>query len=304
MEGIEIRDIMDLVKKADINWREMRKKREQEEKAMKERLAAAVEKEAALQKQLSAARAIAEGMEKEYLELEKKIETETKQAIESRELTEKDVKEGRVSITEFYSKGKKKGDILAMTIEQTLKELEQVLETIRAKNKEILELELEIYKQHQIVFSCSLYPGRVLEKAHRDQADFILRETSILFNDQIQSDSRVKQKEHELNCTEGRGLSAGYTWGPLTWEQAHSVIFDPIFPKKFIPELEEELQKLKGTDQQINILHRFGFGAQDPYIDVSAVPGRNPKTKGKIFEKKNDKIRERQPIEKIEGAKY
>ena len=271
MYGFNVVNIMDLVKRSQKEWDQRAESRKVYEAELKEKMQAAVEKESLLQEDLKAAQDIVKGMEADYLKLQADTEKKQSATVRKKSMTAAKVKSGEVSLREFQFKGKKESEILQAIVENSTKELADSLNVIRAKNSEILELELEIYKQQQIVFSCSLYPGETLRKAYEEQAKFLSQEMNVLFEDKVQSDSRVKTKESDIWLIEGKTLygKGGHSWNGLTLEKAHAVAFSPIFPLRLIPELEKELKALEGNEESINVvLHVGPQGLKTAEIDV------------------------------------
>jgi hypothetical protein len=289
MEGVEIKDLFDLVKKTKAKQKELEEQSQALEQNCKANLDEAIKKESTLQEQLKKDREIIGKMEAEYLDLEAKVENEKRTAIEESSLKEIDVKEGRVSLTEFFRKGKKKKEIIKMTIEEVMKELSETLETIRSKRKEILTTELSICEQQRIIFNLGLYPGAVLKKNLEGLKEFVEREMNILFGTFATTFHDLEMKKTEMLLTEGKGLGAGHSWSHLTFSEAHAVIFNPILPKKLIPELKEKLKEFEGTDQRLNITYRLPhhvLGGEGIEVALELSPGCLVKTSGKEWEGK------------------
>jgi hypothetical protein len=293
MEGIDVVSITDLILKADIRWKAEAVKRKEQQVELKAKMEASLAEESGLIKELKQAKKTVAKMESDYFEFEKKAEKEEKKRIEKEQLTAEKVKSGEISLREFQSKGITEKQKSSLVIAGILKRLKDSLNVIRSKRKEILQLELELAKLHKKIFQLSLYPGRVLSDALKDQKSFIDREMTALYSDMAQSDSSVKLCEHKLHLIEGGGLSAGHRWNRLSLEQARMVLFDPIIPWNLIQDFTEQLQQFQDPEGLINVILHLP-GGRDPSIEVVPTAGRGPKkqviqTGEKVVKKKHDR---------------
>jgi len=270
VEGIKIKNLNDLVNRANKKYAEAHAQAEKENKEAQEKLAEVTKEGSALTKKLDESRKIVKKMTSEYQQLEKQIETQKKAEIDEKELKEQDVLEGRITMAEFFKKGKTKKQRLEMTIEQTKKELSELLETIRKKNKEILKDELEQFKLMKTMFLLGLGPARILYKKFKELADFIDRETARLLEDRVYIDTTIKQVEHKIHLTEGKGLSAGFNWERLTLKEAKEIQFSPILPTALIPKLKELLAAYEDSNQPISVIYHLGI--KGSMGDVSIFP--------------------------------
>ena len=269
-EGIEIKGIGDLIQKVKARYEEEEKKAREEEKKNTEDLKATAEQEVLIRTKLAKAKQTVEKMEREYLELEAKIETEKKGQIEKGTIKEADVKSGKVSLNEFIKEGKSDRQISEEVIKQTTEELEQALKAIRSKNLEILNLEKELCETQIKIRHLSTYPGRSLEKSLESLQDFLKRELGVISEDAYQVKWNLEQIRTRLLLTEGKSLSPGYRWEVMTVDQAKKIALDPIFPESFISKLYEELSKY-GPDESVNVAYFLGKGDSPGRLDVSLV---------------------------------
>jgi len=275
MEGITILSITDLVKKADIRWKEDEQKRADHKAKLKGILNTAIGEESGLIKKLTQEKKVVAGMEKEYFEMEKKVEKETTAAVEKNELTAEKVKSGEISIREFQARGVTAGEKVSLIIAGILEKLKASLKVIRSKRKEVLQKELELAKLKNKVNSLRLYPAQILSKSYQDQIEFLNTNMGVLHAAVVTSNSSVKLLEHFLHLTDGRGLSAGHSWTRLTLEQAMKIPFDPILPESLIQDFKQQLHTFQDPEELINVRLHTPPG-RDSSIEVDPAAGIGP----------------------------
>jgi len=287
MEGITIESIGDLVKKADIRWREQTEKRKAHEAQLKEVLDNAIIEESGLHKKIVADKKAVNILQQEYFKLEELAEKEAKKTVEKEQLTAADVESGKITLKQYQSRGiseKKKSDLI---VEKILQELEHSLNLIRIKRKKVLKKELELAKLHRKIFRLSLFPGEVLSKAYKDQKEFVDREMNSLYQDVVTAESNTKLLEHKIHLAEGGGLSSGHRFDRISLEQAQRILFDPIIPESLIADLKKQLQQFQDPTELINVILHSPPGRS---ASIEAVPaaGYGPK-KEVIQTGKNDR---------------
>lgn len=277
-EGIEIKGIGDLIQKVKARYAEEEKKARDEEKRNEEEMRAAAEKEIEIRTKIAKAKQVAEKMEREYFELEAKIEKAKRREIEKGALKEKDVKSGKISLDEYIKKGKSDKKISEEVINQIVEELKQALKAVRAKRLEILNLEKELCEIQIRIRHLSTYPGRSLQKSLEGLQDFLKRELGVIFEDAYQVKWNLEQIDTKLLLTQGKSLSPGHRWEAMTVDQAKRISLDPILPEGFVSKLYGELSKY-GSDESVSVAYFLGKGNSPGSLDVSLVRPRFLRTK-------------------------
>lgn len=248
-EGVSIPD---LLKKID---REDEKQREQariKQVALEKDLVIAFKREEELKETIATAREIAEKMQDDYLGLEAKIGKEKLAEIEKESLRKKDVLAGKASIRDFVREGKREDQIANEAIEKTAAELEQGLNAIHEKGKEILELKDTLGECRNRIRGLIIQPLRfrqeslkTLKEYTEEQIGGYSAEMEIYRTEW----DRVKTKLQLIK--KGVSLSSGYTWEAMSPIDAQRIIFSPIIPLDCIAQLKSELEKYRDADRVV-----------------------------------------------------
>jgi len=270
-----IGSIGDLVQKAQEFWQAQTDKRVAHEKHLKEILDTALAEEGGLIKEIVAGKKAINTLQQEYFDLEKSAEKETTAAVEKTALTAEKVKSGEITLKEFQFRGVTAEQKTSLIIAGIMEKLKASLNVIRSKRKDVLQQELKLAKIKNKVNSLSLYPAQVLSKAYENQIEFLNTNMSVLHAAVVQSNSSVKQLEHFLHLTEGRGLGAGHRWDRLTRDQARNIPFDPIIPEALIKDLKQQLQTFQDPEELINVSLHMPPG-RDSSIEVNPAAGIGP----------------------------
>jgi len=271
------RSISEIAKRIREEWEKKNREAIAFEKENKKKLEEAIKQEAGVQLRLEEAQKIAVKMESEFTEISNRVEDEKRKEIETNNLTEKDVREGRVSIQEFFAKGKTQGQKTKMTIEGLIKETDQILRAIRNKHIEILGIKKELYETRITILNLSRQPGQILKEALKKVSEYADYQLALILQELPAARVNLTQTVDKLNLTKGKALSPGYRWDRLNYEQAKSVLFDPIFPENLIIELLARLKEYEGTDQLFSIIYYLGRGETPGYFDIQTIPGNLPK---------------------------
>jgi hypothetical protein len=257
-----------LIKRVTAEYQRLEKEAQIQEAAEMEKLNALIVTEKKLKSDLEKARAISEKMMLEYSEIEKKIEAEKRRTVEQNSLKESDVKEGRISLREFFSKGKTAEKITEETTEQTQKELEAALKTIRGKSLEILMLERDLYQSQYEIRFLAAYPGRIMGQKLKTLNEFLAQQMSFIIEDITQCKSMLDQTKDKILLTQGKSLAGRFAWYRITAKEANRIAFDPIFPEALVAELKTKLAKIENKDKLVNVTLYFAKEGQPAEVDV------------------------------------
>jgi len=269
-EGIEILDVPSLTKRILDHWEEKRKEALLQEKEQREKSNATIQEEKELKRKLKTSQSIVEKMQKEFRDLEAKIESERRKAIEKNTLRESDVLEGRTSLREFTAKGMTEKTISEQAIKETTEELEDSLKAIRSKNLEILELENQLLRIRVKIRFALLEPGKLLQKSLRELLEFSQHEMSIFIEEIHNSKTQLLQSESKLTlASKGQSLTPGFSWIRLNLEQAKAIIFDPCLPESLASKLKMELLKFKDGE-----LLNVNYYIRSRTVDVTSIGGK------------------------------
>jgi hypothetical protein len=277
-----------LIEKISKEYRRLEEEAKAEEATQREKLNALIMKEKKIKVDLAAAQEVSKKMETEYLAIEEKVESEKRAAIEETSLKEIDVKEGRVSLTDFFKRGRRKAEITRMTIEQSQKELADILKAVRGWNLEIMELEKALY-QTQVDFRYVVtYPGRIMQTKLKGLKEYLDSQIGAFLYDMPQAASALEQINHKIQLTQGRSLSPGHTWEARPLKEAKKIIFSPIIPFELVSELKEKLTNME-EDRPIVVSYFLGRGTKPGPgtidVDYSLLADRMAKTSKKEINK-------------------
>lgn len=267
-KDVTIKTVPDLNRHILSIWEEKRKESEQLQKEAADELREAIQKESDIQIPLKKARSIARKMQKEYLELELKSETEERKRITKGLVREGDVKSGKATLKEFHAKGLYDRDIESKILAATKEKLEDSLKVCRAKNIEILELERDLFETQSLIRNLMLRPAKILQRVFKDCSEISDKEVGEFLSELYVARSALDLCNHKLLLTQGKSLNPGYRWDHLSFKQAQAIVFDPILDMSCVQELKA---KLKGFEDSENI--SISFNLRSKSVDVIA-PGQ------------------------------
>ena len=248
-EGVEIQTMPKLVRHILDHWEKKQKESLALETEQRERLSIEIRKEQVLEKKLMESRSIARQMEREYLQIEAKIESEKRAQIEVNSIREKDVLEGRVTLAEFTKKGISEKTIYEKASRETVEDMKQSMAAARAKNLEILNFEKELLECQTKIRYLIIEPGRILQRSLKDLAQFAEFEIGHFLEEVHNSKAALEQAKGKLLlASKGQSLTPGFVWTRLSLEAARKVIFSPILPIELIPKLKAELERFKDAE--------------------------------------------------------
>lgn len=255
-DNMKIEVIPDLLRVINEELEKRKKEALVMQKEQKANLLMAVQEEGRFTREIDKNRKIAEKMQKEYLDLEGKIEIMKRQRIKENSITEEAVKIGRASFKEFVQKGKRESEILKMATEETVRELSKGLEAIRSKNLEIIKLEESLYECRLKIQFLLVEPAKIFLKSLGRLKEFTEGQLSAFLESINSSRVALNAKKEEITLIEkGVKLGPGHCWNQITIEAAHKIMFSPILHKEAIPRLKAELKKYEGTDQLLNVTY-------------------------------------------------
>jgi len=233
---------IELLMKKSIEWFEETKKSNlRREMDLKKKIKEATEKEIGLLTRLKKDREIVSKMESEYLELEARIETEKRAEIEKDTLTKEDVKKGKVSLLDYFNKGKRPEQITDQTLEESQKELETTLKLVRTKNLEILEMEKELFEVQLRIRGMAAQPGREFQRSLEQLTEHLQIELGLIIEDLPAARYLLDNVKHKLTVCNGKSIGMGYSWTARTLKEAQALIFNPMIPKSLILNLKKQL---------------------------------------------------------------
>ena len=244
----KIETVPDLMKRITERWDEKRKEAESLQAEQKEKLKNEIKLESTIQAQLKNVRSVALRLEKEYPQLEAKIEREKRAQIEKDSLREKDVLSKRITLREFAKVGKSEEAISAQVIKESTEELELSLKVIRKKNLEVLKLEKSLCECQNKIRGLILRPAQILQQVLKDCGEITDQEIGYFLQDNYGAREDIQQVEHKLHITDGKSMSGRYIWDSLTMEEAKALQFSPLLPLSCVEKLKSELAKYEGSD--------------------------------------------------------
>lgn len=276
MEGILVRDVDDLLKKAKQYWDDSKKKRADHEAALKKKLATAVVEENSLIKKLTAARKAVGELQKEYRDIEQAAEGQEKERIEKLGLSEADVLSGKITLKRFKAEGLSNEKRAEMLATQTLIELSSMLSLIRKRQAKILRMEFELAELQQKINGYQQYPGEVLSKSYADVKDFVDREMSALYAEGAIRNGHLQEIQKLIQLSEGKSLGSGHRWNRIRKgsPEFEDLIFNPAIPEGLISDLKKKTSAF-ATGELLNVVLYMG-GGRDASIEISPTKGYGP----------------------------
>lgn len=248
-----------LVALAKARHDEVMAKAEKLEKQQKEQIAEMTAKEKELKKEIGEAKEQLETMASEFEVVERKQREKALAEIKSEEMTEDDLKSGKITIAQFEANGKDTDEVRRMALAKTVEILERSSDAARSKGEEIVRFEKDLYDIQDSIYSMLMYPIKLWRQSYRDVGDMLDFQFSKMAEGGSSARALSDQKKNEVMLIEsGISISStGYVWSNLSLKDAYRVRFDPILPKEHIVSLLEELDGIPGTERtKVTITYR------------------------------------------------
>lgn len=244
----KIDTVPDLMKRITERWDEKRKEAESLQAEQKEKLKNEIKLESTIQSHLKNVRSVALRLEKEYPQLEAKIEKEKRTQIEKNSLRKKDVLSKKITLREFARIGKSEEAISVQVIKESTEELEQSLEIIRKENLEALKIEKSLCECQNMIRNLILRPAQILQQVLKDCGEITDQEIGYFLQDNYGLREDIQQVEHKLQITDGKSIAGRYVFECKTMAEAKSLQFSPLLPLSCVSKLKSELEKYEGSE--------------------------------------------------------
>lgn len=244
----EIRTVSMLLQRINEEYSKRQKEVETKDRANGELLTKAEGEERGLIKEISEAEKIVKKMIDDYTKIESDVEASAKKKIEENVLREKDVRAGKISLSEFRKKGKYDAKITEEALKKSVSELETSLNVVRGKNLSILKLKERLGSCRNTIRNLTIRPGLTMLELLKSLYDFTDVQVAEFMAELESLRTGWNRTKQEILLTQGKSMSGRHVWSHLTMEEAKALQFSPLLPLSCVEKLKLELAKYEGSD--------------------------------------------------------
>ena len=158
--------------------------------------------------------------------------------------TKEDVLGGTVSFEEYFREGKTRENIDFAARAETAKKLGDLLQTVRAKSLEVLELDVEVATCERELSYLRIYPTSFMLERMRAQLKSLEQTVTANAGGCMPLWTEHDIKKAALNRARGKAIS-GHTWDSLDVAAAKQLRFDAGIPESEIPKLNEIIAEME-----------------------------------------------------------
>jgi len=200
-----------------------------------------------------------------YLKTLATVEAEERQAIEAQVVQLEDVQAGKVSMEDYYKRGRTSAQIQAKAKTAAEAKVFELLKIVRAKALDLILAERDLYRSESEIAYAITAPGLMWVQGLKEfTARAEAKVNAILAGGWPVAKMRLDKKEEALAQSADKGFSDGLTFNSVDVAGLRELKLDPRIPEAWLPQLDEAIASL-GEGQACDVKVRYrrpGHGVQ------------------------------------------
>jgi len=225
---------------------------------------------------LAKARKVHEDMKADYNKLLADEEATARKELEAKALMKEDVREGRVSLADYYANGKHAAQIDAEAKAAADIKCFDMLKIVREKGKAVIEAEVELLGLQCAIDQALTAPSFIwiqnldeFVKHAKEKIAYLLGRMDM--PGWPATRYALEDKKNELLQANGHPIAEGDRWNSLDAAALREMKLDPKIPIEWIPQIDEAIRDL-GPGEKVDVLSRHSGSLKGLQIITLGMP--------------------------------
>ena len=246
------------------------------QKTLEPKIAAAEKTKKVAGEKIARLKAELERMKADYYQVLAKVEGEERQRLTAAAETIEDVRSGRVSLQDYYARGKRQEQLDAEVRTAADAKCLDLLRLVREKAKAVIEEEITFFYATAEVDYAMAAPALMWITGLKEftaRAEGMVN--AILVQGMPLSRMKLETKKQERDQANDHGMAQGERWNSLDAVGLRELRLDPRIPEKYLPELSAAIAEIDGTDTTVDIIMNYRRRDKVFSVIMMAAPRRS-----------------------------